>query len=131
MIGEKWMYKKVFFIFVVLCLSFMLGMAGCSRKNVRHLASDVGLVTPGTTTKQEVVTYLGTPDAEYKLTGGDLLWVYYEAKKTMLRDTPYIGEKIGEEAYEIVKVTFNGEIVKAIGYMTMREEEFKESGFAE
>ena len=80
------MYKKVFFIFVVLCLSFMLGMAGCSRKNVRHLASDVGLVTPGTTTKQEVVTYLGQPDAEYKMEEGVLLWVYYEEKKTGLSE---------------------------------------------
>ena len=125
------MYKKWFIIAVALCLSLMLGTAGCARKNVRHLASDVGMITPGTSTKQEVVNFLGQPDAEYKMTGGSLLWVYYEAKKTMLRNTPYIGGKIGEETYEVVKVTFNGDIVQNIGYRTMSEEDFKETGLAE
>jgi hypothetical protein len=46
----------------------------------------------------------------------------------MLHDTPYIGEKIGEETYEIVKVTFNGDIVQSIRYRTMSEEDFKEIG---
>ncbi len=122
------MYKKSFVIVVALCLSLMLGTVGCARKNVRHLASDCGLVTPGITTKQEVVNYLGQPDSEYKLPEGGLLWVYYESKSTMLHDTPYIGEKIGEETYEIVKVTFNGDIVQSIGYRTMSEEDFKEIG---
>jgi hypothetical protein len=125
------MYKKWFIVAVALCLSLMLGTVGCARKNVRHLASDVGMITPGTTTKQEVVNYLGQPDAEYKMTEGGLLWVYSEAKKTMLRDTPYIGGKIGEETYEVVKVTFNGDIVQTIGYRTMSEEDFKETGLAE
>ena len=122
------MYNKLFVIAVALCLTLMLGMVGCARKSVRHLASDVGLVTPGTTTKQEVFNYLGQPDEEYKMDGGGLLWVYYEAKSSMLRDTPYVGEKIGEETYEIVKVTFNGDIVQTIGYRTMSEEDFKEIG---
>ncbi|MDH3390260.1 MAG: hypothetical protein OEL85_00480 [Desulfobulbaceae bacterium] len=122
------MYKKSFVIVVALCLSLMLGTVGCARKKVRHLASDCGLVTPGITTKQEVVNYLGQPDSAYKLPEGNLLWVYYESKSTMWRDTPYIGEKIGEETYEIVKVTFNGDIVQSIVYRTMSEEDFKEIG---
>ena len=122
------MNNKSFVIAVVLCLTLMLGMVGCARKTVRHLASDVGLVTPGTTTKQEVVNYLGQPDEEYKMAGNGFLWVYYEAKSSMLRETPYLGEKFGEETYEIVKVTFNGDIVQTIGYRTMSEEDFKEFG---
>jgi len=125
------MYKKWIVVAVVLCLSLMLGTAGCARKNVRHLASDVGMISPGTTTKQEVFNYLGQPDAEYKMTEGGLLWVYYEARKTMLRDTPYIGKKVGEETYEVVKVTFNGDIVQTVGYRAMSEEDFKEIGLAE
>ena len=125
------MYKKWFVIAVALCLSFLISTAGCARKSVRHLASDVGMISPGTSTKQEVVNYLGQPNAEYKMTEAGLLWVYYEAKKTMLRDTPYIGGKIGEETYEVVKVTFNGDIVQTVGYRTMREEDFKETGLAE
>ena len=125
------MYKKWFIVAVVLCLSLVLGTAGCARKNVKHLASDVGLITPGTSTKQDVVNYLGQPNSEYKMPDGGLLWVYYETKKTMLRDTPYIGGKIGEETYEVVKVTFNGDIVQTIGYRSMSEEDFKETGLAE
>ncbi len=125
------MYKKWFIVAVALCLSLMLGTAGCARKNVRHLASDVGLITPGTSTKQDVVNYLGQPNSEYKMPDGGLLWVYYDTKKTMLRDTPYIGGKIGEETYEVVKVTFNGDIVQTIGYRSMSEEDFKETGLAE
>jgi hypothetical protein len=89
------------------------------------------MVTPGTTTKEEVVNYLGRPDVEYETAEGGLLWVYYEAKKDLLRDTPYIGGKIGKEVYEVVKVTFNGDIVQTIGYRTMGEEEFKASGIVE
>ncbi len=125
------MYKKWLIIVVALCLSLMLGTAGCARKNVRHLASDVGMITPGTSTKQEVVNYLGQPDAEYKITGGDVLWVYSEARSSMLHGTPYIGGKIGGETYEVVKVTFIGDIVQTIGDRTLSEEEFKETELAE
>jgi len=125
------MYKKILVIAVALCLSLMLGPAGCAKKHVRHLASDAGLVTPGTTTKQKVVNYLGPPDVEYKTSGGDVLWVYYEERSSMLRDTPYIGKNIGEETYEVVKVTFNGDIVQTIVYKTMGEEEFAQTGYSE
>lgn len=125
------MYKKSFVIAVVLCLSFMSGMVGCAGKNVRYLVSDVSMVTPGTTTKEEVIIYLGQPDAEYEIAEGGILWVYYEEKKTLLRDTPYIGGKVGEKTYEVVKVTINGDIVQTIGYRAMSEEEFKETGLTE
>ena len=72
------MYKKVFI--VALSLSLMSGMTGCARENVRHLVSDVSMVSPGTTKKQEVLDYLGQPDAEYEMEGGGTLWVYYEEK---------------------------------------------------
>ena len=125
------MHNKVVIIAVALSLLLISGMVGCARKNVRHLASDVSMVTPGTTVKQEVLSYLGQPDAEYEMTGGDILWVYYEEKSTTFRNTPYIGKNIGEKTYEIVKVTFSGDNVQKIDYRTMREEEFNESGLAE
>ena len=109
----------------------MSGMVGCARKNVRHLASDVSLVSPGTTKKQEVLNYLGQPDAEYTMDGGGVLWVYYEEKTGLLGNTPYIGKKFGKKTYEIVKVVFAGDDVQSIGYRTMREEDFDESGFDE
>lgn len=118
------MYKKTLFVAIVIYLSVGLGLIGCARKSVRYLASDVSMVNPGTTTKQQVVTYMGQPDEEYKA-GGTLLWVYYESRKTLLRDTPYVGDKIGEETYEVVKVTFNGDIVQSVDFRIMSEEDFK------
>jgi hypothetical protein len=109
----------------------MIGVAGCAKKNVRHLASDVCLVAPEKTTKQEVFNYLGQPDEEYKTADGNTLWVYYEVKKSMLRETPYLGEKIGEETYEVVKVSFNGDVVQSIVYRSMDEKDFKEGGSSE
>jgi hypothetical protein len=49
----------------------------------------------------------------------------------MLRETPYIGEKIGEKAYEVVKVSFVGDIVQSVVYRAMEEEDFKEGGLGE
>ena len=36
---------------------------GCSNKPVRHLASDASLVKKGVSTKEDVLTFLGDPDA--------------------------------------------------------------------
>jgi len=126
------MINKVWYAAAVaLCLVFMAGMAGCAKKNVRHLASDVCLVAPEKTTKQEVFNYLGQPDEEYKTADGNTLWIYYEVKKSMLRETPYLGQKFGEETYEVVKVSFIGDIVQSVVYRSMNEEDFKEGGLGE
>jgi len=127
----KMFYKILYATAFALCLSSILGIAGCAKKNVRHLASDVCLVAPEKTTKQEVFKYLGQPDEEYKTADGNTLWVYYEVKKSLLRETPYLGEKIGEETYEVVKVSFTGDIVQSIVYRSMNEEDFKEGGLGE
>ena len=62
------------------------------EKSVRHLASDVALVTPGITTKEEVLTYLGPPNAEYEVAEGGVLWVYYDEKKDLLQHPIYRGK---------------------------------------
>jgi len=116
---------------LALCLFLMVGMAGCAKKEVRHLASDVCLVAPEKTTKQEVFNYLGQPNEEYETPDGNTLWVYYEVKKSVLRGTPYVGEKIGEELYEVVKVSFTGDIVQSVVYRSLEAEDFKEGGSGE
>ena len=122
------MYKKWLVIVLALFVSLLLGLAGCAKKNVRHLASDVCLVSPEKTTKEQVIIYLGQPDEQYEMVNGGETWIYYDAKKTILRDTPYIGDKIGDKKYEMVKVTFTGEIVQAVIYRSLTEEEFEEGG---
>ncbi|UCD65292.1 MAG: hypothetical protein JSW69_04460 [Deltaproteobacteria bacterium] len=120
------MYKKWYGMAVVLCVVLFMGMTGCAKKNVRHLASDVCLVSPEKTTKEQVLTYLGQPDAQYEMADGSELWVYYDVQKTALRNTPYIGDKLGEKKYETVKVTFRGDIVQTSVYRLLTEEEFEE-----
>jgi len=107
-----------------------MGITGCAKKNVRHLASDVCLVTPDKTTKEQVLTYLGQPDGQYEMADGGETWIYYDVKKTALRDTPYIGDKIGDKKYEMVKVTFGGDIVQTCIYRLLTEEEFEEGELA-
>ncbi len=120
------MYKKWFVIVVVLFAVFAMGITGCAKKHVRHLASDVCLVTPEKTTKEQVLTYLGQPDEQYEMTDGGETWIYYDVKKTALHNTPYIGDKIGDKKYEKVTVTFVGDIVQTSVYRLLTEEEFQE-----
>ena len=124
------MYKKLYVIAVALCVAIFMGMAGCAKKNVRHLASDVCLVTPDRTTKEQVLTYLGQPDEQYEMVEGGETWIYYDVKKSALRDTPYVGEKLGDKKYEMVKVTFMGDTVQTSAYRLLTEEEFQEGGLA-
>ena len=120
------MYKKWYGMAVVLCVVLFMGMTGCAKKNVRHLASDVCLVSPEKTTKEQVLTYLGQPDEQYEMADGSETWIYYDVQKTALRDTPYIGDKFGDKKYETVKVTFRGDIVQTSVYRLLTEEEFEE-----
>ena len=52
---------------LVILAALFMGLAGCAKKNVRHLASDVCLVTPEQTTKEQVLSYLGQPDEQYEM----------------------------------------------------------------
>jgi outer membrane protein assembly factor BamE (lipoprotein component of BamABCDE complex) len=122
------MYKNVYIMAVAFSVVLFMGIAGCAKKNVRHLASDVCLINPEKTTKEQVLTYLGQPDEQYEMAEGGETWFYYDAKKTALRKTPYIGNKIGEQKYETVKVVFQGDIVQTCLYRLLTEEEFEEGG---
>jgi hypothetical protein len=124
------MYKTRHVVAVAICAALFIGMAGCAKKIVRHLASDVCLVTPEKTTKEQVLTYLGQPDAQYEMAEGGETWIYYDVNKTALHDTPYIGDKIGDKKYEMVTVTFMGDIVQTSVYRLLTEEEFGEGGLA-
>jgi len=125
------MNNKWFSMAVALCFVLFIGMAGCAKKNVRHLASDVCLITPEVSTKEQVLTYLGQPDEQYEMVDGSETWFYHEAKKSLLNNTPYIGDRLGEKKYETVKVTFAGDIVQTCVYRSLSEEEFQEGRVAE
>ena len=121
------MYRITYIVAVALCAVFFVGLTGCAKKNVRHLASDVCLISPEKTSKEQVLTYLGPPDEQSEMAGGGETWIYYDVKKTALSDTPYLGDKISEKKYEMVKVTFGGDIVQTCVYRLLTEEEFEKS----
>ena len=125
------MSNKWYIIAAALWAVLFLGLAGCSKKNVRHLASDVCLITPEVSTKEQVLTYLGQPDEQYEMADGTETWFYYEVRKSLLNNTPYVGDKIGDKKYETVKVTFTGEVVQTCLYRSMSEEEFQEGRVTE
>lgn len=109
-------------------LVLLLFSAGCASKEyVRHLASDASLIKPQQTTKPEVQAYLGPPDKKQSIVNGGEEWTYFQNNKSLLRKTPYIGQKLGSEQYDVMIVVFRGEVVDNCQYRMLTDMEFKES----
>ena len=125
------MISKRYTFLVLLFLVFFAVLSACSNKQVRYLASDVCMISPEITTKQEVLSILGQPDEQYAEPTGEEVWMYYDAKTNLISDTPYIGDKVGDEQFEMVRVTFAGDIVRTSVYRSLSEEEYKQSGQTE
>ena len=102
-------------------------LAGCSTFSspVRHLSSDVCLVMPESTTRQEVLSFLGEPDR--RITTGDSLetWLYLKANRSFTRKLPLVGDMVGSQDYETVTVTFAAGRVRTCVYRQFDEEEYK------
>lgn len=110
-------------ILIALLTCCVLATSGCARKNVRHLASDICMISKGVS-KQEVLTYLGPPDERKAGEAGEI-WTYYQVKKSMLRKTPFIGDNLGTEDVEMATVQFAGDKVITCVYRSFPS---KESG---
>jgi hypothetical protein len=59
------------------------------------------------------------------------LWIYYQVNKSTLRKTPYVGDKLGSEEYDVLHITFNGDIVETCTYRSLTKEEFQNGGNGE
>lgn len=114
---------------LLVAILLSLSLTGCvfSSEPVRHLASDVCLITPDLTQKQ-VLDILGPPNHQKKSAEEGETWVYYEVKKSLLRKTPYIGDRLGNEDYEVITISFVGNQVRTCAYRALKEEEFKALG---
>ena len=110
------------------CILLIIGsaIAGCASGHyIRHLASDASLVTPEQSSKKDVLSYLGSPDNRQTGANGEI-WIYYQPNKSLLRKLPYLGNMMGYENYEVVIITFKGELVKSCTYRMFTEQEFKD-----
>ena len=112
---------------VCLCLLAFVGSGCFYSEPVRHLSSDICLITPNLTQK-EVLATLGPPDHKQQTGEQGEIWVYREVKKSFLRKAPYVGEKLGSENYDVVTITFVGDTVSTCFYRAYNEEEHKKSG---
>ena len=108
------------YLFIVVALH-----ACASTKTVKHLSSDVCLIMPESTTKNEVLSFLGNPDLRQSQANGDETWIYYKKNESFLRKIPMVGNELGTSNYETVIVTFVGEQVRTCVYRQLDPEELK------
>ncbi len=112
-----------FFLFFLICT-----LCGCFSKNTgRHLSSDVCLLFPEKTTKQEVVQQLGSPQIRQSNDSGEV-WIYYQVHKSFFKKVPWAGNYLGKEEYEVVTVSFTGSQIRACVFRAMNVEEFQSLG---
>ena len=110
---------------ILFCLGMIL-LSGCVHEPVRHLASDASLISPGTSTKTEVLTYLGDPDERQQTDAGSERWFYYEEYLSPVQRTFYVGRWFSPKSVSRIIVTFDGETVSDIQYSASESGEFEQ-----
>ena len=113
---------KSLFLF---CL-MVLWLSGCVHEPVRHLASDASLISPGKSTKTDVLTYLGDPDERQETGPGPERWLYYEEHLSAAQRTFYVGKWFDPKTVSRIIVTFDGETVSDIQYNASESGEFEQ-----
>lgn len=110
---------------VITIISLGLCLTGCAATaQTKHLSSDVCLVMPESTTKAEVLSFLGDPDQKKTSPDGDETWYYHKENKDFIRTVPLIGEKLGTLNYETVAISFMGNKVRTCIYRQLNPAEF-------
>lgn len=105
-------------------LAIALWLVGCATVTpVRHLSSDVCLVLPESTTKSEVLAFMGEPDHKSTADDAPETWIYYKKNDDLIRKLPLLGEKFGSLNYEVVTVSFTGDLVRTCIYRQMEPSE--------
>ncbi|MBU0674369.1 MAG: hypothetical protein KJ950_06985 [Proteobacteria bacterium] len=104
-------------------------ISGCGLGTpVRHLSSDVCLVLPEKTSREQVQVYLGDPDQIQRPGSGAEVWIYMKVNRDLVRNMPLVGDSLGSQDYEVVTVTFDGELVSTCVYRQLSDEEFRQLG---
>jgi hypothetical protein len=109
---------------LVIFLAALLLLASCADRPVRHLASDASLIKPGATTREDVLTYLGDPDAQQMTSETTERWIYYEERQSTMQKTPYLGGFFNARGYSRIVVTFEGDTVVDCTFSSHDADEF-------
>lgn len=99
-------------------------LGGCTSRPVRHLASDASLITSGVTKKEDVLTFLGDPDAQQTISPTVERWIYYEETESTSQKVPYLGKLFTSKGYSQIIVTFDGDIASEVRYNSFDADEF-------
>jgi len=118
------LYSFRFFILFFVLLFVIPGLSGCSSTPTRHLVSDVAMISAGNTSREEVMKLMGDPDSKRMLDADTEEWVYYEERAATLEGTPLFGDVFDPDGYEMVLITFKGDIVKNCHYRGHDDDEF-------
>ena len=110
------------FRFLIFALTALL-FCSCANKPVRHLASDASLIKPGTS-KEDVLTFLGDPDAQQMVSDTTERWIYYEERQSGFQKAPYLGRFFSAKGYAQIVVTFEGDTVVDCRYSSHESDEF-------
>ncbi len=105
-------------------LIMLILLGGCTSHPVRHLASDASLIKSGVTKKDDVLTYLGDPDAQQTISAGVERWIYYEETESTSQKIPYLGKLFSSKGYSKIIVTFDGDTVSDCTYNSFEADEF-------
>ena len=114
--------------FYVLFLLASFLITGCSTYPVRHLASDISLITVGKSNRDEVLTYLGEPDSQRMVTADTEQWVYFEEKKSMMQKAPLVGRAFNTDGYGMILITIKNNLVTGCRYTDYDKDEFGWAG---
>ena len=109
---------------LAMVLFFVTTAVGCHHHPVRHLASDVGLIKKGETTRKEALSLLGDPDSTRMVAEATEEWTYYEEDKSMLQQAPVVGNAFSSKGYNTVILTIHGDIVVGARYGSYNKHEF-------
>ena len=108
------------------CLTIAL-LTGCVNTPVRHLASDASLITPGSSTRSDVLTYLGDPDERQEGAAGPERWLYYDEHRSAIQRTFFVGKWFDPASVSRIIVTFDGDLVSDIQYNASESGQFDQA----
>lgn len=116
----------VFFsrISLLAVLVMLLFLPACYNKSIRHLASDASLIVVGSSTRTDVITYLGEPDLQRRLDDTREEWVFVEEKVSTLQRAPIVGNYFDGRGYDKVFIILENDIVQSCLFREFEDDEF-------
>ena len=102
----------------------LMVISGCHNHPVRHLASDVGLIKAGETTRREVISLLGDPNSTRMVSATTEEWTYQEEDKSLLQQAPVVGGAFSAKGYKTIVLTLEGDKVVHARYGAYDKDEF-------